>query len=110
MNQTTTIPALFYPAVQELALFDSGGPRPQFLVDSQKLKVIIAGLEPGQQIPPHPETLAVYHFLAGDGVMLVNGEEFAVVAGSTVVTPPGATRGMRAISRLTFLAAKTGED
>jgi hypothetical protein len=26
-----------------------------------------------------------------------------------VVTPPGATRGMRATSRLTFLAAKSGE-
>lgn len=109
MNQIATIPALFYPVVQELAVFDSDGPRPQFLVDSQKLKVIIAGLEPGQQIPLHPETLAVYHFLAGDGVMIVNNEKFAVAAGSTVVTPPGAARGMRATSRLTFLAAKTGE-
>lgn len=109
MSQTATIPALFYSAVQEVVVFDDDGPRPQFLVDSQKLKVIIAGLEPGQQIPPHPETLAVYHFLAGDGVMIVNDEEFAVTAGSTVVTPPGATRGMRATSRLTFLAAKSGE-
>lgn len=109
MSQNTTIPALFYPAVQKLAIFDGSGPRPQFLVDSQKLKVIIAGLEPGQQIPPHPETLAVYHFLTGDGVMVVNDEEFAVTAGSTVVTPPGAVRGMRATSRLTFLAAKSGE-
>jgi quercetin dioxygenase-like cupin family protein len=109
MSQTATIPALFYSAVQEVAVFDDDGPRPQFLVDSQKLKVIIAGLEPGQQIPPHPETLAVYHFLAGDGVMIVNDEEFVVTAGSTVVTPPGAARGMRATSRLTFLAAKSGE-
>ncbi len=110
MNQTATIPALFYSTVQDVAVFDNDGPRPQFLIDSQRLKVIIAGLEPGQQIPPHPETLAVYHFLAGDGVMVVNDEAFAVAAGSTVVTPPGAARGMRATSRLIFLAAKTGED
>ncbi|GIK71959.1 MAG: hypothetical protein BroJett021_09470 [Chloroflexota bacterium] len=109
MNQTANIRALFYPVTQELARFDADGPRPQFLVDSEKLKVIVAGLEPGQQIPPHPEALAVYHFLGGEGVMIVNGEEFAVTAGSTVVTPPGAARGMRATSRLTFLAAKTGE-
>lgn len=109
MTQTTNIPALFYPVTQELARFDADRPRPQFLVDSEKLKVIVVGLEVGQQIPSHPEALAVYHFLDGEGVMIVNGEEFAVSAGSTVVTPPGAARGMRATSRLTFLAAKTGE-
>ena len=68
----------------------------------------MAGLEPGQQIPAHPESLAVYHFLAGEGIMTVDDEELAVTAGSTVITPAGAVRGMRATSRLTFLAAKTG--
>ena len=108
MSETTTMPAIYYPAVGELAVFDSDGPRPQFLVDSEKLKVLVAGLEPGQQIPAHPEALAVYHFLAGEGVMTVNDEEFAVTAGSMVITPPGATRGLRAASRLIFLAAKSG--
>lgn len=108
MTQQTKIPALFHPAVHDLAIFDDDGPRPQFLVDSEKLKVIVAGLEAGQQIPPHAETLAVYHFLTGDGVMLVNDEEFVVAAGSTVIAPGGATRGMRARTRLTFLAAKSG--
>jgi quercetin dioxygenase-like cupin family protein len=69
--------------------------------------VIVAGLEPGQQIPAHAETLAVYHFLAGEGVMTVDDEELAVTAGSTVITPAGATRGMRAASRLIFLATKS---
>ena len=108
MTRTATIPAIFFPAVHELAVFDGDGPRPQFLFDTEKLKVIVAGLEPGQQIPAHAETLAIYHFLAGEGVMTVDEEELAVTAGSTVITPAGATRGMRATSRLTFLAAKTG--
>ncbi len=108
MSQTTTMPTLFFPDVADQAVFDGAGPRPQFLVDSEKLTVVVAGLEPGQQIPPHPEALAVYHFLAGEGVMTVNGETFAVTAGATVIAPPGSARGLRAGSRLTFLAAKAG--
>ena len=108
MPQTTTMPTLFFPAVADQAVFDDAGPRPQFLVDSDKLTVVVAGLEPGQQIPPHPEALAVYHFLAGEGVMTVNGEPFAVTAGATVIAPPGSARSVRAGSRLTFLAAKAG--
>lgn len=106
MTRTAAIPAIFFSAVHELAVFDDDGPRPQFLLDTEKLKVIVAGLEPGQQIPAHPESLAVYHFLAGEGVMTVDDEELAVTAGATVIAPAGAARGMRAGSRLTFLAVK----
>jgi quercetin dioxygenase-like cupin family protein len=106
MTRTATIPAIFFPAVHELAVFDGDGPRPQFLLDTATLKVIVAGLEPGQQIPAHPESLAVYHFLAGEGVMTVDDEALAVAAGATVIAPAGAARGMRATSRLTFLAVK----
>lgn len=108
MSQTTTMPPLFFSDVAGQVVFDGAGPRPQFLVDSAKLTVVVAGLEPGQQIPPHPEALAMYHFLAGEGTMTVNGEAFAVTAGSTVIAPPGSARGVRAGSRLIFLAAKAG--
>lgn len=106
MSQSTTMPPLFFPDTAGQAVFDAAGPRPQFLVDSAKLAVVVAGLEPGQQIPPHPEALAVYHFLSGEGVMTINDEAFAVTAGATVIAPPGSARGMRADSRLVFLAAK----
>lgn len=108
MSQTTTMPPLFFPNVAGQAVFDAAGPRPQFLVDSARLTVVVAGLEPGQQIPSHPEVLAVYHFLAGEGVMTVDDAAFAVTAGATVIAPPGAARGLRAGSRLIFLAAKAG--
>ena len=108
MSQVPAAPAAYFPNVCDQAVFDADGPRPQFLADGEKLKVLVAGLEPGQQIPAHPEALAVYHFLAGTGVMTVDGESFAVTAGATVIAPPGATRGMRAASRLIFLAAKAG--
>lgn len=108
MSETTQMPAIYFPSTAEQIVFDSDGPRPQLLVDCEKLKVIVAGLEPGQQLLPHAETLAVYHFLSGEGVMTVNGADYPVHAGATVIAPPGATRGMRATSRLTFLAAKSG--
>ncbi len=108
MPPTTTMPPLFFPDTAGQALFDAAGPRPQFLVDSAKLAVVVAGLEPGQQIPPHPEAMAVYHFLAGEGVMTVEGQPFAVTAGATVIAPPGSARGLHAESRLIFLAAKSG--
>lgn len=107
MSHIPLMPTLFYPSIAAVAVFDRSGPRPQFLVDSDKLKVIVAGLEAGQRIPAHAEALAVYHFIEGSGVMTVNDAEFAVCAGSTVVAPPGATRGMQADSRLIFLAAKS---
>ncbi|HQY92733.1 MAG: cupin domain-containing protein [Caldilinea sp.] len=107
MSETMTMQTIFFPSVEKQVIFGEDGPRPQFLVDSEKLKVLVAGLEPGQQIPTHPETLAVYYFLEGEGVMTVNHEEFAVTAGSTIVTPLGAARGMRATTRLIFLAAKS---
>ncbi|MEI2691949.1 MAG: cupin domain-containing protein [Anaerolineae bacterium] len=106
MSPTTTIPPLFFPDAAGQAVFDAAGPRPQFLVDSAKLAVVVAALEPGQQIPSHPEAMAVYHFLSGEGVMTVEGQTFAVTAGATVIAPPGSVRGMRAGSRLIFLATK----
>ncbi len=109
MPNPATIPALHYPVVRDLALFDAAGPRPQFLVDGAKLKVLVAALEPGQCIPAHPETLAIYYFIEGDGMMTVNDDTFPVQAGTAVIAPPGASRGMEAGTRLVFLAAKAGE-
>jgi quercetin dioxygenase-like cupin family protein len=107
MTHSPTVPTLFYPAVQKLAVFDSDGPRPQFLLDSEKFKALVVGLEPGQQIPVHPETMAIYCFLAGEGMMTVGDEHFVVTTGSVVLAPTGAARGIRATSRLTFLATKS---
>ncbi len=98
--------AVYYPQTVSLATFSPDGPQPQFLVDSSQLRVVLAGLEAGQEIPSHPEALAVYHFLEGRGDMFVNGETLPVGPGTTVVAPPGSARGMHAATRLVFLAAK----
>ncbi|HRJ43845.1 MAG TPA: cupin domain-containing protein, partial [Caldilineaceae bacterium] len=102
-----TTPLVFLADWRTSVAFAPEGPQPRFLVDGADLKLILAGLEQGHQLPPHPEAQAVYHFLEGAGTMTVNGESFAVKPGSTVVAPAGATRGLVAESRLAFLAVKS---
>lgn len=106
MTQTISKQATFYPDTKAQAVFGVHGPQPQFLLDEVNFKVIVGALEPGQQIPVHPEALAMYHFLAGTGTMTVDEEQFPITAGATVITPAGARRGMQAATRVIFLAAK----
>lgn len=106
MISLTSAPNLHFPDTAALAKFGDAGPQPQVLADSAHFKVLVVGLNPGQQIPPHPGDQAMYHFLAGSGVMTVEGEAFAVAPGSTVIAQEGATRTIRAETALVFLAAK----
>lgn len=106
MSQHTMKPAVYYGDTKAQAAFDPAGPHPRFLLDSDPLKVLVAGLEPGQEIPIHPEAAAMYHFLAGSGTMWIDGTAFAIQPGATVIAPGGADRGMTAATRLVFLAAK----
>lgn len=106
MQQNSEIQTLFVPDTKSQVDFSSLGPQPRFLWNESNFKVILAGLEPGQRIPAHPETLAMYHFLEGTGAMTVDEELFPVQAGTTIVTPAGARRGIYAETRLIFLAAK----
>lgn len=98
--------AQFYPSWKEKIVFSGEGPQPQTLFETEKSKALIAGLEPGQKIPPHPEGAAIYYFLEGSGWMTVDEEVLPVKPGVIVVTPAGARRGMQAETRLAFLAVR----
>lgn len=101
MTQTT-----LYPDWREKVIYSAEGPQPQPLMADEKVKIIIAGLEPGQKIPPHAEAAAMYHFLEGSGWMLVDEERLPVSQGATVVMPAGTVRGIEAVTRLAFLATR----
>jgi quercetin dioxygenase-like cupin family protein len=101
MTETT-----LYPNWKDKIVFSNEGPQPQVLMVDEKVKFILAGLEPGQQIPNHAEAQAIYHFLEGTGWMTVDGKRMAVSPGATIVMPKGATRGMEAETRLAFLATR----
>ncbi|MCE7986986.1 MAG: cupin domain-containing protein [Caldilinea sp. CFX5] len=108
MTQTINKQAPFYPDTKAQAVFGVHGPQPHFLLDEANFKVLVGALEPGQQIPVHPEALAMYHFLTGTGTMTVDDAQYPITAGATVITPAGARRGMQAATRVIFLAAKPG--
>jgi quercetin dioxygenase-like cupin family protein len=95
-----------FPDWREKVVFSDEGPQPQTLVESDGFKVVLAGLKPGQSIPPHPEGRAVYYFLDGRGAMTVDGERISTAAGAIVMTPQGATRGVEAETQLAFLATR----
>lgn len=101
---------IYLPDWRERITYSAPGPQPTIMVDEPELRVLIAGLEPGGQIPPHPERLAVYHFLEGTGTMIVDGERHRVRAGSTMITPAGSSRGMEAETRLAFIATRVGPE
>lgn len=88
--------------VQSIA-FGTDSPRPQPLLENECVKMVLVGMEPKQQIPPHPAPAAVYYFIEGSGWMTVNGDRFEIGPGVIVRTPDGADRGIEAISRLVFL-------
>ncbi|MDX9992274.1 MAG: cupin domain-containing protein [Anaerolineales bacterium] len=98
--------AIYVSNTQLKAVFGADGPQPQFLLDTAKLKSLVVGLEPGQQIPLHSDEAAMYHFLTGEGLMTVGEETFAIQPGATVLVPAGAARGMNAKTRVIFLGAK----
>jgi len=98
--------ATLYPDWKEKIVYSNEGPQPQILMESEKAKVILGGLEAGQKIPEHTEAQAMYHFLEGKGWMIADGQRLAVTPGSTVVMPEGTSRGMEAETRLAFLAVR----
>lgn len=99
----------YFPDVKKNAVFSSEGPQPQSLYTEGQLKIITAGLKAGQKIPVHPEGLAVYTFLEGNGWMVVDDTRLAVSPGSTIVTLAGAHRGIEAESQMIFVAARITE-
>src|SRR4051794_7139774 len=107
MTQQRIMPTLFYTDTAAQAVLGKAGPQPQFLLDSEHFKVVLVGLAAGQQIPVHPEAMAIYHFLEGKGTMTVNDQLYPVAPGATIIVLAGAERGMRADTRLIFLAAKS---
>lgn len=97
---------IYFIDTKAKAVFSSDGPKPQFIFDTPKFKVLVVGLEAGGQIPVHPGEAAMYHFLEGTGLMTVGDEVFEIVSGVTVVVPSGMKRGVNAKTRVVFLGSK----
>ncbi len=102
--------ANFFPDWRSLVRYAAPRPEPVMLVDAEDFRALVAGLEPGGEIPAHPERLAVYHVLEGQGEVTVDDNRYAVAAGSTVIAGRGSRRGIRALTRMAFLAVRIGPE
>ncbi len=100
------MPDIYFTETKSKAVFSSEGPKPQFMLNTESFKVLVVGLEAGQQLPQHADGAAMYHFLEGEGLMFIDDETFDIKPGVTVVAPSGAKRGMTAKTRIVFLGSK----
>jgi quercetin dioxygenase-like cupin family protein len=98
------------PDWHDVVTYSSPGPTPHLVVDEPELRVLVAGLEPGGRIPPHPERRAVYTALDGEGFLFLDGVAIPFREGAIVVAPEGSARGIEAVTRLAFMAVRIGPE
>ena len=81
---------------------------PVVLAESQRVKVILVCLEPGQFIPVHsPQVDMALVVLEGEGMLIAGEREEAARPGVVAFVPAGETRGLKAQTRLVALHVVT---
>lgn len=91
--------------LKTLRQFDSRRFVSQLIHDSEKARVALFCLEPGQEVSPHTApSEVVFIGLEGKGQVLVGKDEVAVEAQSLVVCPPHVPHGIKAEQRLVIVA------
>lgn len=87
------------------AQFSPDRPVSRLLHDAPQMRVVVFGLEPGQEIPPHTVASRVLlHVLLGRGAFLTGKGEEPAYPGAFVVTEPDEPHGLKAAERTVMLA------
>ncbi len=82
----------------DLAVFAANGVGWRALAETEHLRVVVAALEDGQQIPLHaPARDLVMAIMEGVGQVYAGDGAHDVRAGDVIVVPAGETRGLRAL-------------
>ncbi|MFC0866000.1 cupin domain-containing protein [Sphaerimonospora cavernae] len=94
-----------FGSASELAEFSAESFCPKVLSASDLARVMIVGMEDGQEIPLHtPSVELALAILEGTGDVWIDDAPHPVAAGDVVVIPAGTTRGVRARGgRLIFM-------
>lgn len=88
--------------------FDSTRVVSQLLHDSEKCRVVLFCLEPGQKVTPHTSSSEVlFYGVEGQGTILIGTEEVDLKEGSLVACPPMVPHGIKAVERAVILAIIT---
>ncbi len=86
-----------FGSAAELAEFGAESFVPKVLFESERVKVVLAALEPGQQIALHaPGVDMAVAVLEGTGDLWIDDASRPVAPGDVAVIPAGLTRGVRA--------------
>ena len=85
--------------------FSPDRPVSKLLYDSEAMRVVVFGLLPGQEIPPHTApSRVVLHVVQGKGVFLTGSGEQPAHAGAFVITEPNEPHGLKAAEKTVLLA------
>ncbi|SRX93818.1 cupin [Rhodothermus marinus DSM 4252] [Mycobacterium shimoidei] len=85
-----------FGSAAELAEFDAESFVPKVLFESERAKVMLAGLEAGQEIPLHaPRVDLAVAVLEGVGDLWVDDAPHPIAQGDIAVISAGTTRGVR---------------
>ncbi|MEW6034525.1 MAG: cupin domain-containing protein [Chloroflexota bacterium] len=94
--------------ILESQQFDSKRYVSRLLHDSEKSRVVLFCLEPGQVLPPHESTSeVVFYCVEGKSIILIGEEEVVLGPKALVVCPPLVSHGIKAAGRSTVLAIIT---
>jgi quercetin dioxygenase-like cupin family protein len=96
--------SVFLSSYRDVAAFRPEQFTPVVVGGSERVRVLVVGLEPGQFIPVHaPGVDLALVVLEGEGRVVAGDREEAVSAGSVAFIPAGQARGLKASSRLIAL-------
>lgn len=88
--------------------FDSKRVVSKLLHDSEKCRVVLFCLEPGQEVSPHESSSEViFYGVEGKGTVLVGTDEVELEPRAFVVCPPMLRHGIKAEERTVVLAVIT---
>jgi len=87
------------------AEFSPSRPVSKLLYDSDAMRVVVFGLLPGQEIPPHTvPSRVVLHMVQGKGAFLTGSGEQPAHTGAFVITEPNEPHGLKAAEKTVLLA------
>ena len=87
------------------AEFSADRPVSKLLYDSDAMRVVVFGLQAGQEIPPHTApSRVVLHIVQGKGIFVTGQGEQPAYAGAFVITEPDEPHGLKATEKTVMLA------
>lgn len=93
-----------FDALKE-AEFSADRPVSKLLYDSDAMRVVVFGLQAGQEMPPHTApSRVVLHIAQGKGVFITGRGEEPAHAGAFVITEPGEPHGLKVSEKTVLLA------